>query len=789
MRQARSNSRSVFWPNLLPMAVLGLLWLAGAAQANTTYTIVSNKGVSWTQTVTLPEFPPDSKLLLHLQIINNGDPWDRAGRVWVQTPAGKVDLMPFITGFGGTYWNDALDISTLRPFLMGSVQFGGTVDQATGWKMTMTIEEVPAGNTSKRTIWAAKSIGSGTVWTDGQGDAGPKGYGLTIPNWPAQLFSKVYLTFFADGHGGSSGTGCCEFHSGTFQLWADGTTVLTSDPWRNASDALRSRNPTSGRWDNNGDGDTTDPYPTDTWSSDFARSGWLPGDYVHPYVLDITSALGALPGSHTISYDYLDNIGTAGGYWVLSSYVSATLSSAAPLATAVTLTPSANPSGIGNNVTLTAAVQFNSGTVGNAIGTMVFKDGTTRLSTNTVSAGVAAFTTAALSFGTHTLTAEYSGMPWFYQASTSAPLSQIVQATTTTTASLSASPNPSAVGSNLTLTAVVQTNGVPASSLGGTMVFRVDGTALRTNTVSGGVAMFTTNTLAYGSHLIKAEYSGYTTYLGSTSAPLAQIVLNPTATTTVLAAAPSPSAVGSNVTLTATVQTSSGPPAAGFMIFKDGTTALTTNTVTSGVATFSTNGLAYGSHLMKAEYSGYGAYLGSTSAPATQIVQTPVATSTTLTSAPNPAVADSEITFTATVTPSWGAGSVVFRQDGDAGSTNTVSGGVATFTTSDLSLGSYLMTAEYSGYGIFLASTSAPLAQVVRPPIPTAPTVLTWSLSGGTLLLSWPPDYLGWILQLQTNAQGLGTNWTDMAESAGVTSTNLPLAPENPAVYYRLRRP
>ena len=789
MRQSRSTIRLVSLPDLLRSVVLGLLCLAGAARANTTYTIVSNKGVSWTQTVTLPQFPPDSKLLLHLQIINNVDPWDRAGRVWVQTPAGKVDLMPLVTGFGGTYWNDALDISTLRPFLMGSVQFGGTVDQATGWKMTMTIEEVLGGNTSKRTIWAAKSIGSGSVWTDGQGDAGPKGYGFTIPNWPAAMFSKVYLTFFADGHGGSDGTGCCEFHAGTFQLWADGTTVLTTDPWRSASDDLRSRNPTSGRWDGNGDGDTTDAYPTDYWSSDFARSGWLPGDYVHPSVVDITSALGTLPGSHTISYDYLDNIGTAGGYWVLSSYVSATLSSAAPLATAITLAASANPSGMGNDVTFTATVKYSGAAAGGATGTMVFKDGATPLSTNTVSDGVATLTTGTLFFGTHTLTAVYSGMPWFYQASTSAPLSQVVQATTTTSTALGASPNPSEVGSNVTFTAVVRTNGVAASGLGGTMTFRDGATVLRTNTVSGGVATFTMNTLAYGSHLVKAEYSGYSTYLGNTSAPLIQIVLNITATTTILGASSNPSLVGSNVTFTATVQASGGPTAGGLMVFKDGAIALSTNTVNGGVATFTTSALAYGSHLMKAEYSGYGAYLGSTSAPLTQIVQTLVATTTTLASTPNPSIADSDVTFTATVTPSWAAGSVVFKQDGDAVSTNTVSGGVATFTTSDLSLGSYLMTAGYSGYGICLASTSAPLAQVARPPIPTAPTVLTWSLSGGTLLLSWPPDCLGWILQLQTNAQGLGTDWADMTGSEWVISINLPLLPENPAVFYRLRSP
>jgi hypothetical protein len=76
-----------------------------------------------------------------------------------------VDLFPFITGFGGTYWNDSVDVSALRTLLKGSVQFGGTVENF-DWKMTLTIEEIPGGNTFKKAIWAAKVIDSGTVWSD-----------------------------------------------------------------------------------------------------------------------------------------------------------------------------------------------------------------------------------------------------------------------------------------------------------------------------------------------------------------------------------------------------------------------------------------------------------------------------------------------------------------------------------------------------------------------------------------------------------------------------------------------
>ena len=63
-------------------------------------------------------------------------------------------------------------------------------------------------------------------------------------------------------------------------------------------------------------------------------------------------------------------------------------------------------------------------------------------------------------------------------------------------------------------------------------------------------------------------------------------------------------------------------------------------------------------------------------------------------------------------------------------------------------------------------------------------------INGGTTLqVSWPATHLGWTLQEQTNSLGIGfsTNWTDVLGTAGVLTTNLPIVPANPAVFYRLR--
>jgi rhamnogalacturonan endolyase len=70
----------------------------------------------------------------------------------------------------------------------------------------------------------------------------------------------------------------------------------------------------------------------------------------------------------------------------------------------------------------------------------------------------------------------------------------------------------------------------------------------------------------------------------------------------------------------------------------------------------------------------------------------------------------------------------------------------------------------------------------------TNPPPLIANYASGTLSLSWPTN-AGWTLQAQTNslAKGLGTNWTDVYGSTGMTSTNVPVDSTKPTVFYRLR--
>ena len=82
--------------------------------------------------------------------------------------------------------------------------------------------------------------------------------------------------------------------------------------------------------------------------------------------------------------------------------------------------------------------------------------------------------------------------------------------------------------------------------------------------------------------------------------------------------------------------------------------------------------------------------------------------------------------------------------------------------------------------------------QVIAAPLPSSqPTNLAWHTGSGQLQLSWPPDHLGWRLQIQTNPlpNGLGTNWVTVPYSTNVTATNLLINPLNNSVFLRLIYP
>ncbi len=95
-----------------------------------------------------------------------------------------------------------------------------------------------------------------------------------------------------------------------------------------------------------------------------------------------------------------------------------------------------------------------------------------------------------------------------------------------TSGNLASSANPAASGTNVTFSMTVSAVAPGAGTPTGTVNFRIDGSILGSGTLSGGVATFTTNNLARGSHTVVAEYAGDLNFTGATNSLAQNQVIN-----------------------------------------------------------------------------------------------------------------------------------------------------------------------------------------------------------------------------------------------------------------------
>ncbi|MBN1190057.1 MAG: Ig-like domain repeat protein [Dehalococcoidales bacterium] len=193
-------------------------------------------------------------------------------------------------------------------------------------------------------------------------------------------------------------------------------------------------------------------------------------------------------------------------------------------------------------------------------------------------------------------------------------------------------------------------------------------------------------------------------------------------TTTLIASNPNPSLFGETVTITAIVSSGAGTPA-GTVVFKDANIPITTLPLVSGSAVYSTSALSVGTHSLTADFVGDAGFTYSTSINSVTQVVTKANTNAVLISSTNPSFLGEEVTFTATisvVSPGSGTpdGDVIFRNNTETLVTKPLTGGVATYTTSDLPVATYNLTAVYNGDGNFNGSTSETLPHTVQVNIP-----------------------------------------------------------------------
>ncbi len=376
-----------------------------------------------------------------------------------------------------------------------------------------------------------------------------------------------------------------------------------------------------------------------------------------------------------------------------------------------TLTSAPNPSLYGQPVAFTAVVTAAGASTPGIVptGTVTLTFPTVGIMTGTLTLGVVIVPTNTLPVGVYDVTADYGGNAQ-YQPS-SATWQHIVNRNPTTTTLTLSPPSPAVVGTLVTFTAIVSATGGVTPT--GTVKFWDGVTVLGSGTLNAlGVATFSTSALAAGSHSLKASYEGTPNFSPSSSDRQTYTITVGGSTTTVTTT-PNPSIFGQTVTMTATVTVASGTPT-GQVTFQAGSTTLGTAPLNpSGVATFSTAGLAAGTHTITAVYSGDSNYAGSNGTTSHTVNK--ANTTTMITSdLPDPSVVGQPVVvnFTVIANPPGGGtptGNVTVS-DGAASCTGSVAAGTCTLTPT--TAGAKTLTATYAGDSNFNGSSDTEPHQV-----------------------------------------------------------------------------
>lgn len=299
------------------------------------------------------------------------------------------------------------------------------------------------------------------------------------------------------------------------------------------------------------------------------------------------------------------------------------------VATTTTIASSKNPSNVGDSVTFTA-VAIPSATGPNPpTGTMILTDNGTTVASGTVDGtGTFAYTTSALTQGTHPLQATYAGDDYF-AGSASPVLSQVVNHAPAVAPTLTwATPAPISFGTPLGATQLdaVATNASGATVPGTFTYLPAAGTVLNAGSQTLQVTFTPSDPLSY--------------LTGSTSV---QLTVVPASSTTTLAitsngTAVSTAAAGTAIALTASFASPTATSILGQVNFCDATALYCSDIHLLGTAEVTSTGTAtiqlvpgIGQHQYKAVFLGTGNVTGSSSSGGALTVTGTLATNTTLT--------------------------------------------------------------------------------------------------------------------------------------------------------------
>ncbi|WP_075256543.1 Ig-like domain repeat protein [Herbaspirillum camelliae] len=454
---------------------------------------------------------------------------------------------------------------------------------------------------------------------------------------------------------------------------------------------------------------------------------------------------GAVIGSATLAGNAatlaLGNL-TAGAHLITARYAgdgnNAATSSSALMVTVSPLSPTLLVSTSSNAITYGATPMVTATLTGvlSPGGTILFKDGSAVLGTAALSGDSASLPLPGLAVGSHAISAVYSGDNNHDSATASATTLTVGQVSSTVV--LNASTSHTAFGAAVTLTATVG-----GSSPSGTVTFTDGGVVLGSAVVSAGAAVFSTSTLAIGTHSLEAQYDGDSNNAAASSAVATVTVIQ---RTPALVLSASSTSVSYGATLTLNAALSGGSAATGLVRFTEGGVTLGAASLSGGAASLRLGTLTPGTHIIRASYAGDSNHAAATSSAITVTINKVVAT-LTLSATPASASLGSSITFNAVVSGSTGSlpgGTVVFSEGGTTLATVNVVSGAASFSTSTLALGSHTVTAHYSGDSNNASANSTGVRVSIGRSTPTlslassasalneqAPLTLTATVAGG----------------------------------------------------------
>jgi hypothetical protein len=302
-----------------------------------------------------------------------------------------------------------------------------------------------------------------------------------------------------------------------------------------------------------------------------------------------------------------------------SSAGTVTVAKSTKVATTSAVTATNTPLTYGTSTTLTDTITFTGST--KPTGSVQFYvDGTATGATVTIANATsttetASLTIAALTGGSHQITATYAGDTTFTGSTGSLTLSVATNAADTL--SLTASPSGTvAQGTSINFTATLSfTTGLANPT--GNIVFTVDGSTATTVAAlpfnGGGLgAIFNTSALAPGTHTIAASYAGDANYASATATSVSvTIVTAPQLTLTTMQN--TPVVLGAPVTINAAVTpTTSGPVPTGTISYSVDGGASTMVNLTNGNASFTLSGLSMLKHVVTVVYNGDTTYISVT---------------------------------------------------------------------------------------------------------------------------------------------------------------------------------